>query len=285
MPDGLAGLLTLHPERSDEFVGDERSELLADPRLFGGALLAMAVRAASSTVAEDRTPHSMHHVFASPARPGTPVRLRVTRAYDGRTFTVRRVDLWQGGVPRGTATLSFAAAEPGLDVPLPMRADAPPPHSASARRPVFAGLAFAVPFELREIDLRHIDLDGGGTPGPDRGAAGPHRTTRLLWARLTEPLPSAGLPCALAYLSDFGATIAARAAVGADPRTPGQFATLNHTLWWHRGFTAGEWLLVDFRPISAAGSRGLVAVSVHTQAGVHVATVVQEALMRLDRSG
>ena len=265
----LARLLALRAERADEFVGEAPAGLVADRRVFGGALLAMAVRAASCTVPDDRVPHSMHHVFTSAARGGVGVRLRVVRSRDGRTFSTRLVQLWQDGQLRGTATLSFAVPEPGRDAPMPMRPRVPPPHPMSGRKPVLAGLAFAAPFELYELDPGEID--GGG----------PHDTTRLFWARLAEPVPADCLPSALAYLSDFGATIAARAAVGADRGTAGQFASLNHTIWWHRSFAVDDWLLVDFRPVNAASARGLVAASVHTRSGAHVATVMQEALMRL----
>jgi acyl-CoA thioesterase II len=228
MPDsGLTGLLSLRPERDDEFIGEAPRELLAGRRIFGGALLAIAVRAAALTVAQGRMPHSMHHVFVSPGRSGTPVRLRVSGGHDGRTFSTRRVDVLQDGVLRGMATLSFAAAEAGADVPMPMRADAPSPQSPFLRHPVLARLTIAAPFDLREVDLQALDLrgthpaGGAGAPGFE---AGPHATTRLFWARLTEPLSADRLPCVLAYLSDFGATIAARAAVGAQlARSAGRY--------------------------------------------------------------
>ena len=120
-------------------------------------------------------------------------------------------------------------------------------------------------------------------PTDELEPAGPYRTTRLIWVRAREPLGEdvSMHACALAYASDFGATIANRVVVGATLTTPGQWASLNHTLWFHRLPRMDRWNLVDFRPVSAAHSRGLVTAYVHTEDDVHVATMTQETMMRV----
>jgi acyl-CoA thioesterase-2 len=173
------------------------------------------------------------------------------------------------------ATVSFTTALGGGEYATPIRDDAPGPTPEVAA----LGLGFsllsrrhiATPFEVVEAPTGHL------------AAAGPFRTTRLVWVRSREDLGEepAVQACALAYASDFGATIAARAVVGATIETPGRFASLNHTLWLHRAPRMDRWTLIDFRPVSAAHSRGLVTAYLHTQDDVHVATMTQEAMMRV----
>jgi acyl-CoA thioesterase-2 len=133
----------------------------------------------------------------------------------------------------------------------------------------------ATPFEVLDVS---DGVDGTGRDGGD--GAGPRR---LLWFRAHEGLgDDAGLQaCALAYASDIGPMMAARTVVDATYETPGRFATLNHALWLHRTPRLDEWTLVDFRPQSAAQSRGLVTADVHAHDGELTATLTQEAMLRL----
>jgi acyl-CoA thioesterase-2 len=60
-------------------------------------------------------------------------------------------------------------------------------------------------------------------------------------------------------------------------------ASLDHALWFHRPFRADEWLLYDCVSPTASGARGLATGRFFTKAGAHVATVVQEGLLRVNR--
>ena len=51
----------------------------------------------------------------------------------------------------------------------------------------------------------------------------------------------------------------------------------------HRPFRADEWLLYESASPSASGARGLATGRFWTQGGRHIATVVQEGLMRPPR--
>jgi acyl-CoA thioesterase-2 len=52
-------------------------------------------------------------------------------------------------------------------------------------------------------------------------------------------------------------------------------------MWFHRPFRADEWVLYDCSSPTASGARGLATGRFFTQAGAHVATVVQEGLLRV----
>jgi acyl-CoA thioesterase-2 len=62
-------------------------------------------------------------------------------------------------------------------------------------------------------------------------------------------------------------------------------ASLDHAVWFHRPIRLDDWVLYDLRPISNAGSRGLVYGTFHSRDGVLAASVAQEALIRSRRAG
>jgi acyl-CoA thioesterase-2 len=60
--------------------------------------------------------------------------------------------------------------------------------------------------------------------------------------------------------------------------------SLDHAMWFHRAGRCDDWFLVSAIPLSTAGSRGLVLGSVHDRRGRHLASFVQELLIRLPTS-
>jgi acyl-CoA thioesterase-2 len=86
----------------------------------------------------------------------------------------------------------------------------------------------------------------------------------------------------LSYTSDYGLLGAALLPHGLAFQMPHlQAATLDHALWFHRPFRVDEWLLYSTDSPSAAGARGFTRGSIFAQDGTHVASVVQEGLIRL----
>jgi acyl-CoA thioesterase-2 len=57
-------------------------------------------------------------------------------------------------------------------------------------------------------------------------------------------------------------------------------ASLDHAMWFHRPIRPDGWVLFDLRPIANAAARGLVLGTMHDEAGVHGASMTQEALVR-----
>ena len=84
--------------------------------------------------------------------------------------------------------------------------------------------------------------------------------------------------CLIAYLSDMGVVASARAPGSSVPQFAG--ASLDHALWFHRPARADEWLLFSVEPVTNHGARGLARGTLHTESGVLVASVAQEALLR-----
>ena len=107
---------------------------------------------------------------------------------------------------------------------------------------------------------------------------------RRAWFRVRAALPddhAALQQQAIAYLSDYGCTRAAREphAHLVDDRAR-QSVSLDHSVWFHRPANPTAWLLSELSPASTGRGRGLAVGSLHTASGVLVATVAQEVLLR-----
>jgi acyl-CoA thioesterase-2 len=61
-------------------------------------------------------------------------------------------------------------------------------------------------------------------------------------------------------------------------------ASLDHAMWFHRPFRADDWLLYDQMTPTTSNARGLATGSIFSENGDLVITVVQEGLIRRERS-
>jgi acyl-CoA thioesterase-2 len=244
-------------------------------RLFGGQVAAQALRAAINTVDVEHFPHSMHGYFLRPGSPASPVLLHVDRIRDGRSFTTRRVVAVQEGEAIFTLGASFHRDEPDGEYQVPPPHGVPDPTAdVEWYESPLSRFGDAGPFEVRELPPAQPDARGG------------IETTRRVWVRVRARLDDdRGLhACLLTFVSDMGAVYAAAIPVGGGLGTV-MGASLDHAVWFHRPIRLDEWVLYDLRPASNAGSRGLVHGTFHTAGGTLGASVAQEALIRLLRSG
>lgn len=274
--DEFLGLFQLEPTGEDAFRA-------ANPhrgpwtRVFGGQVAAQAVRAAQLTVPDDRAIHSLHAYFLRPGRVGEPIDLRVDRPRDGRSFTTRYVAAIQQEEVIFDAIASFHVAEEGPEFQVPIAPEVPSPEESPEPEmpPEFRGgrMRTMMPFDMREL-------------GPQPPEAGAHRSTRRVWFRTADRLPDdpALHACVLAFASDMGVVMAARAPVAGegmwDTFTRFMTASLDHAVWFHRPIRADEWILMDLRAISNSGARGLAMGTMHTRGGVLGVSIAQEALIR-----
>jgi acyl-CoA thioesterase-2 len=243
---------------------------LARPTLFGGALLAQALRAAAASTDQDKHPHSLHAAFVRAGQAGNGVEFQVTRTRDGRSFSTRQVTVWQGERVLATVTASFHRDEPSPEYQSP--ADGPVPRPDDE---LLAARASSGPSALG------IDVVDVSEPGEPR---------YLAWARSREPLPADRVlhACAMAYASDSGAPGVAATAIGLLAGGPDRqhgdapmTASLDHAIWFHRAGRCDDWFLVSAVPLSTAGSRGLVLGSLRDRSGRHLASFTQEMLIRV----
>lgn len=278
----LVALLDIEPIGSDRSVG--RSPPNGWTRVFGGQVIAQALVAASRTV-DDRAPHSLHAYFLLPGDPFEPILYEVERIRDGRSFTTRRVVARQRGEAIFVMSASFQIEEQGLDHYFPMP-DAPEPDrlvdpvaavgllSEKAQKRLQSLFERIQPIEFRPLDLTRYARPAPGVTREPR---------QSLWIRIGGALPDdpAVHRAALAYLSDMTLLDTALVSHGRtvfDARF--QVASLDHSLWLHRPFRADEWLLYVQDSPSAYGARGLTRGLLYNRAGILVASVAQEGLIR-----
>jgi acyl-CoA thioesterase-2 len=265
---GLAELVVV--ERRDDRTFTGRCLPGATGRIFGGQIAAQSLHAAVGTAPPDREVQSLHCWFLRPGDPDTAVTYTTTVLKGGRSLTTVRVDCTQGDRLIFSATASFHAREPGASYQDPAPG-APEPLLCS---PVDMVLPGTNPDVRTPVEFRYPDeASTSQEPAP------PHQLT---WLRSRTGLGDdpAVHACVLTYLSDLTLTRTAHMPL----RRPGIVrigASLDHTVWFHRAFRADEWLLFDQETTSYAGARALSHGRLFTADGVLVASVAQEALIRV----
>jgi acyl-CoA thioesterase II len=274
--DQLLGVLDLTPLDDTTFQGV--SPPVGPQRVYGGQVAGQALVAAGRTVDPTRLVHSLHGYFVRPGDPAEPIEYRVERVRDGRSFSVRRSVAYQHGKLIFLMSASFHRVEEGLDHHLPAPLDVPGPDelpTIGERLAGYPGYDGALP---RPLDVRYVGEPGWVRPG-DRPAE-PHQR---VWMRVDARLPDDPLlhACLLTYASDL-TLLDAVLSVHGEVWGPGGIvgASLDHALWFHRPFRADEWFLYDCLSPSASGARGLGAGRMFTADGRHIATAVQEGLLR-----
>jgi acyl-CoA thioesterase-2 len=261
----LDDLLRLEPQGADTFVGTGPSYPWGG--LYGGQIVAQALRAAIETVDDGLRPHSLRAYFIRAGDAAQPVGYEVDRLRDGRTFTTRRVVARQAVGAILNLEASFTADDGSASIQRTKMPDVPGPEDLAPDR------------WTDRFDRRFVPVDAG--------------SGRLdLWLRWVDDLgpdPVAN-ETAFAYLSDDAPSEAIKALVvgpGGDLSTFERdwfMVSLDHTIWFHQPVQADQWHLHAFQCDRFVGGRGLAIGEVFAENGTHVATIAQEMLVRRRRS-
>ena len=250
-------------------------------RVFGGQVMAQAVRAGMHTIDPDRVIHSLHSYFLRPGDITEEITFSVDRIHDGRSFSTRRVQAYQKGQPIFSMIASFQDEDPGLDHQASMPEGIPQPEELPSAAEVLQGInhpAADVWAKTRAFDLRHFP---SSVYASVEGEPVPHQA---VWMKALEKLPDdLNLHrAALAYASDFSILEPVMRAHGVSWATPGlKMASLDHAMWWHRFHRADEWFLYVQESPSAKGGRGLALGRIFSREGILVASVAQEGMIRV----
>jgi acyl-CoA thioesterase-2 len=284
-PDPVASLLRVLDlsgsearTREDIFTGTSQRMPLG--RVYGGQVLAQAVVAAERTIPDDRVIHSMHGYFLRPGDSARGITFSVDRIHDGRSFSTRRTQAYQDGVPIFSMIASFQDSDPGLEHHTEMPAGIPGPEELPDVEATLRGLHPMTKrlFLDRPVDVRHVD-------GPVYlSVDGEHTPRQAVWMRIRGPVgDDAGLHRAiLAYLSDMTIQESILRGHGIAWATPGlKVASLDHAMWWHRAGRVDEWMLYVQESPSARGGRGLATGRIYSEGGVLLASVAQEVMVRV----
>jgi acyl-CoA thioesterase-2 len=225
--------------------------------LYGGQVMAQALRAASGTVRPGFLAHSLHGYFVRPGDPNQPVVYRVRHDRDGRSYAARSVAALQGGAVLLNLSCSFHVPEEGQDRQRSRPPDAPAPDAPGVERV----LTRAVGVEFRDAD------PGSRLPSPTR-----------VWVRVSDPFPDDDPhlhACMITYVSD----MCTGAFTLADFDWNTQLTSLDHALWLYRP-TRPAWLLLDLTGESVALGRAHYTGRIFDESGALVAGLAQESLFR-----
>ena len=234
-------------------------------RVFGGQILAQILIAASAASPE-KSVKSMTVLFPREGDTTKPMRYRVDKRQDGRTFGTTEVLASQDEKVVAVAVVSMHVDEEGLH-----RSDLPPdpgpPDAATA-----LDLAM-VPWETRVVG--GVDL---GDP-----AAGPARLE--IWMRAPQfNAERATHQALLAHATDLTLIgTALRPFVGlsqADSTVTLHTAVTSHSLWFHQPFRIDGWLLVAQHSPVVANGRAFGRGDVFSGDEL-VASFAQESMIRV----
>lgn len=235
--------------------------------LYGGCVVAQSLLAAYATV-EERACHSLHAYFIHPGDTRLPITFEVDRDRDGGSFTTRRVTALQNERPILIFMSSFQTTAEGLAHQHPMPEFARSPDELSNDDPRGQSMG---------IEIRSMEV-------PRPGMIARVRPPRhQVWARSREPLGALKYhQAALAYTSDFPMLPTMAQPHGITWDMPGLHrASLDHAIWFHRPFDFNGWHLFDLDSPVVANTRGFARATVFGQDGSLVASVTQEAMIRV----
>lgn len=279
----LSDVLTLTDveARTSNYIFTGRSITTPHGRAFGGQVLAQAIMAAGATVEDAREIHSMHCYFLRPGKADQPMTFEVAQLHDARSFSSRRTEVFQNGELLMSLFASFQTSQGGMEhqerfdissVPTPESLPSMWDLYSDAPQDPRLDWLLARPFDIRytssDIVMQNTDA----------------RPNQMVWMRATETLVGGSLihRAALAFGSDYTLVETVLRAHGIAWSNPNlRAASLDHAMWFHRPFRADEWLLYVQETPTSQGGRGLTDGRFYNQVGEHVASVSQEAMVRL----
>ena len=268
------------------------------PKAYGGDMVAQAAAAAMLTVTDGKAMHSMHSYFMRPVDIGAPVTYEVEVLRDGRGYATRQVRAFQNGKPAYACLASFAAGEEGGRYAAAAPTGVPAPETLPSSAVIVVpspGTTMTAESKGywaggRSFDMRHVpgpvyvEVDGGRAP------------QQAVWVKPFDALrPVDGLTdaqrdlAALAYVCDYTILEPVLRVLGVPWAQPGLVtASLDHAMWFHRAPAPGVldgWLLYAQEAVAADTGRGVGLGRFFTPDGVHLATVVQEGMIRTSSGG
>lgn len=276
----LVSLLRLKPLGNGVFQGE--SQDMGLPQVFGGQVMAQSLAAAMNRVSEERDVHSFHAYFLQAGSAQLPIVYETEVLREGKSFTVVSVDATQNGERIFRATASFQIDEAGFEHQATMP-ELPAAETFISENAMISQLAGHLPAPLSQIfsQERPFDVRIQYANNPFKGHELP--AEQAIWVKTNGTAPDERRLqcCLLAYFSDFHCipTMLHPHSCGVFEQKA-RFATLDHSIWFHREFDLNEWLLFKLTSNNASGARGLTSGQVFDKSGKLIASYTQEGLIR-----
>lgn len=257
-------------------------------RVYGGQVIAQSLIAASKTVDPSRLPNSIHGYFISAGDIHQDLLFDVENLRDGRSFSARRVNVTQAQGSILTAIASFQEhGQEGVEFADPMPEDVPDPETLTSAKEIMEPYAKQSSYakyyaQKSPFDIRHVTqtiMLGADTKSARRDSG-----KQMVWMRADGEVdvPQVMHRAMLAMGCDQVMLEPVLRRAGLSIATPGiSFASIDHSMWWHRDIDINQWHLYVQDTPTAAHGRGLGQAKVYTQDGTLVACMAQEAMIRV----
>lgn len=278
--DELLTLLALEPLDQGLYRGQSMD--LGFGAVFGGQVMGQALAAAKYTLEPDRPVHSFHSYFLRPGDVNKPIIYDVETIRDGKTTSTRRVQALQYGKPIFYMTASFQEPVAGFEHQAAMP-EVTGPEGLTPESERIKALAQYLPRSVKEkwlsdkpIEMRQVNYVNPMQPEKAE-------PMRHIWLKANGALPDDPRihKYLLAYASDFNFLPTALMPHGHSFWEPQlQVATIDHSMWFHQDFRFDDWILFAIESPRAIAGRGLVQGRFYTQNGTHIATAMQEGIIR-----
>ena len=285
--------------------------------IFGGAVIAQSLAAASRTVPEGYYIHSLHSYFVLRGDETRPVVYHVERVRDGKSYITRTVQARQRNKAIFTVTCSFQRPEHSS---LRHQAVMPPNLPDPDRMPTDEELLsednaakYNLSPELRQRLLSNIEIGPTESrripqkylyPRPGASSTGKSSSGNLLsyvrseeesilgsadrkqafWAKAKGRIQGNWHMHAMcmAYFSDSWFLSTSLRVNDRSPRDVGMMASLDHSIYFHDvECRADDWLYFEMQSPWSGGGRGFNIGRIFTKDGKLVAECIQEGLIRL----
>ncbi|KAG2185803.1 hypothetical protein INT43_002240 [Umbelopsis isabellina] len=247
--------------------------------VFGGQVVAQALRAAAKTVDPSFYVHSLHCYFILAGDNQIPILFQVDRLRSGKTYATRVVKATQRGRAIFTASVSFSLDEPG---PMlhhqPRMPDVPPPEEI----PTEAEKVNAM-LKDESLDMSQEEKDKAVLRMAERAALdtrqidthGKEKHYRWIKTQGTVDDDDRTIhACIAAYASDTGLIGTAARIHNLKSNDIGLMVSLDHQIWFHAPFRTDEWLLYEMVSPTTNNGRALCMGQLYTRDGRLVATTV-----------
>ncbi len=277
-------LKLINLKKIEERLFQGQSEDLGLNRVFGGQVISQAIYAARQTVPHERSIHSFHSYFLRPGDSHKPILYDVELLRDGNSFSARYIRAMQNDKIIFYMTASFQNNETGIEHQYSVMPQTIPPEglqsenelsfaiSDTKEKKIYEKLTNNQPVEIRPVKFHN----------PFQGQT--EKPVQCVWIRANGTMPDEQYihQCLLGYASDFHFLPTTLQPHGIGFLQQGvQIATIDHSMWFHRSFNLDDWLLYAVESTSAGGSRGFVRGQIYNQAGVLIASTIQEGVIRL----
>jgi len=284
-PEGLVAdllrVLDLKPLGEDRFEGPRRKDGIG--RVFGGQVIAQALMAAQTTVAEDRPAHSLHAYFLRGGNEELPIEYRVERGFDGGSFANRRVIALQEDRQILACSVSFQRREDGPHHQAAVMPEASRPEALQSDQAVLEAHRAEIEANAPPIVLRAHPMEMRPSQPAMLLERQPSPPEQRVWFRARAALPDDPKlhRAVIAYFSDMRLMTTCLLPHGlsfvlGDVRG----ASLDHAIWFHEDARADEWLLYATESPWSGHARGLNFGRVYTRDGRLVASTAQEGMFR-----